>query len=642
MNKATRYHIIGTAGHVDHGKTVLINTLTGVNTDRLKEEQERGISIELGFAPFRLSDGSMVGVVDVPGHEKFIHNMLAGIGGIDLVLLVVDVTEGVMPQTREHLQILQLLQIPQGILVLTKCDLAETDWIDIVEEEVREALAGTFLEKAPCCRVSAVRGDGIDQLRLTIQEMLARLQPRDEDGPTRLPIDRHFTISGFGTVVTGTLLSGRIKVGDMVEVLPPGETVRVREVQVHGQKADVARAGQRVALNLAGLERSGLMRGSVVATPGFFTMTGRFDARFNLLQEAPRPLKFRDPIHLHMGTAKISARVILLDRDEMQPGESVLAQFQLDNPLVAHRQDRFIVRSYSPMTTIGGGQVIDPAPVKHKRFRSEVMLALKELESGEGSFVVQKLAELGCAKLKEIEQTSGLGRERVASLLESLEAAGQVCRVGDQWITLETARAWRRVLSEAVDGYHRDQALLPGIPHATLKGALPARVAPKAFEQLLADLVSEGALAQRGEWVARPSFVPTPTAEQSRLLQKLEQVYREAGTAAKGRVDMLSLAGVPNARAEALLAYLFANQTLVRLNDDTYLHQQAYQEAIVSLKAHFTRNTTLTLAQFRDLLGSARKQTQAILELFDSLKYTMRRGDERVAWQLPDKVTRDK
>jgi selenocysteine-specific elongation factor len=641
MNAATRYHIIGTAGHVDHGKTVLINKLTGVNTDRLKEEQERGISIELGFAPFKLANGSMVGVVDVPGHEKFIHNMLAGIGGIDLVLLVVDVTEGVMPQTREHLQILQLLQIPQGILVLTKCDLAEEDWIDIVEEEVREALAGSFLANAPCCRVSAIRGDGIEQLRLTIQEMLARLQPRDEDGPTRLPIDRHFTISGFGTVVTGTLLSGRIKIGDRVEVLPPGETVRVREVQVHGRKADVARAGQRVALNLAGLERSGLMRGSVVATPGFFSMTGRFDARFNLLREAPRPLKFRDPVHLHMGTAKVSARIILLDRDEMQPGESVLAQIRLDNPLVAHRRDRFIIRSYSPMTTIGGGQVVDPSPVKHKRFRNEVMSALEELESGEGAFVVQKLAELGCVKLKEIEQASGLGRERIATLLESLEAAGQVCRVGDQWITLETSRAWCRVLTEAVDGYHREQALFPGIPHATLKATLPARVTPKAFEQLLADLVSWGALVQRGEWVARPGFEPTPTEEQSRLLQKLEQVYRVAGAAAKGRVDMLSLAGVPDARAEDLLAYLFANHTLVRLNDDTYIHRQAYQEAIVALKAHFAANRTLTLAQFRDQIGSARKQTQAILELFDSLKYTMRKGDERVAWQLPDPGTRD-
>ncbi|MDH3998502.1 MAG: selenocysteine-specific translation elongation factor, partial [Desulfuromonadales bacterium] len=466
MSAPTRYHIIGTAGHVDHGKTALIKKLTGANTDRLKEEQERGISIELGFAPFKQNDGSMVGVVDVPGHEKFIHNMLAGIGGIDLVLLVVDVNEGVMPQTREHLQILQLLQIPRGILVLTKCDLAEEDWVDIVEEEVRETLEGTFLQDAPCCRVSAITGDGIDALKQTIQNILDQLPPRDEGGPGRLPIDRHFTISGFGAIVTGTLLSGSIKVGDTVEVLPPGESVRVREVQVHGQKAEVARAGQRVALNLAGLERSLLQRGSVVASPGFFTQTQRFDARLTLLKEAPRPLKFRDPVHLHMGTAKVTARVALLDRDELQPGESVLAQFHLDAPLVAHRQDRFIVRSYSPMTTIGGGQIIDPAPVKHKRFRDEVMQALKELESGEGSFIVQKLAELGCVKLKELEQVSGLGRDKVASLLETLSASGQICKLGDQWLTAETDRSWRRLLLETTANYHRDNALQPGIPHA--------------------------------------------------------------------------------------------------------------------------------------------------------------------------------
>ena len=635
MNDSTRYHIIGTAGHVDHGKTVLINKLTGINTDRLKEEQERGISIDLGFAPFKLADGSMAGVVDVPGHEKFIHNMLSGIGGIDLVLLVVDVNEGVMQQTREHLQILQLLQIPRGILVLTKCDLAEEDWIDIVEEEVRETLAGTFLEKAPCCRVSALQGLGLEELRQTIQEILKELPPRDEEGPTRLPIDRHFTISGFGTVVTGTLLSGKIKVGDTVEVMPPGETVRVREVQVHGEKAEVARAGQRVALNLAGLERSNLTRGAVVATPGFFTMTERFDARLNLLKEAPRPLKFRDPVHLHMGTAKVTARVALLDRDEMQQGESVLAQFHLDSPLVAHRQDRFIVRSYSPMATIGGGQIIDPTPVKHKRFRDEVMYALKELESGEGSFIVQKLAELGCVKLKELEQASGLGREKITALLESLTEASQVTRIGDQWVTMETARAWQRTLLDAVDNYHRDNALQPGIPHATLKSALPAKVAPKAFEQLLGELVDELQLAQRGEWVARIDFTPQPTEEQEQLLQKLEKVYLDAGVEAKGRVDMLALAGIPDKQVESLLAFLFANGVLIRLNDDSFLHKAAYQKALTSLVNHFRSKETLTLGEFRDLIGSARKQTQAILELFDSLKYTMRKGDERVAWQLP-------
>jgi len=641
MSNPTRYHIIGTAGHVDHGKTVLINKLTGINTDRLKEEQERGISIDLGFAPFRQADGSMVGVVDVPGHEKFIHNMLAGIGGIDLVLLVVDVNEGVMPQTREHLQILQLLQIPRGILVLTKCDLAEEDWIDIVEEEVRETLAGTFLADAPCCRVSAIKGDGIDSLRQTIQDILNDLPPRDEDGPTRLPIDRHFTISGFGTVVTGTLLSGRIKVGDTVEIMPRGETVRVREVQVHGEKAEVARAGQRVALNLAGLERSELVRGAVVATPGFFTMTERFDARINLLDAAPRPLKFRDPVHLHMGTAKVTARIALLDRDEMQPGESVLAQVHLDSPLVAHRQDRFIVRSYSPMTTIGGGQIIDPVPRKHKRFRDEVMQALQELESGEGSFIVQKLAELGCVKLKELEQAAGLGRERISAQLDSLSAAGQVCRIGDQWVTSETARAWQRVMLDAVDTHHRDHALQPGIPHATLKAALPAKVAPKAFEELLAELVDDRQLDQRGEWIARVDFHPQPTQMQEQLLKNLEKVYRDAGVEAKGRVDMLALAKTPANQVDSLLAYLFANGTLVRLNDDSFMHKEAYQKAITELKHHFAVKETLTLAEFRDRIGSARKQTQAILELFDSQKYTMRKGDERVAWQLPNNGTRD-
>lgn len=634
MTDATRFHIIGTAGHVDHGKTVLINTLTGVNTDRLKEEQARGISIDLGFAPLTLPDGSVAGVIDVPGHERFIHNMLAGIGGIDLVLLVVDVNEGVMPQTREHLQILELLKIPRGILVLTKCDMAEEEWIDIVEEEVRETLDGTFMTDAPCCRVSAIQGSGIPELTAEIQQMLQKLPPRDTDGPARLPIDRHFTVSGFGTVITGTLLSGRISVGTTVEVLPPGEAVRVREIQVHGRKADVAYAGQRVALNLAGLERANLERGAIVGTAGFYSLAERIDARLTLLAEAPRPIKFRDPIHLHLGTAKVTARVILLDRDEMEPGESALVQFLLDTPLVAHRQDRFIVRSYSPMTTIGGGQIIDPAPKKHRRFRPDVMRALADLESGESSFLVQKLAELGCAKARELEQASGLGRERVAAHLDSLQESGQVRRFGDQWVTGETARSWQRLLGEVVDAFHRDNALLPGMPHATLKATLPAKVGPKAFEQLLEEQIRAGQLEQRKEWIARPGFKPAPTAEQQHLLENLAEAYRQTGFQAKGRVDMLALAGTPADQAERLFTYLFAAGELVRLNDDSYLHRDTYEKALDALKEHFSNKATLTLAEFRDLIGSARKQTQALLEHFDGLKYTMRKGDERVAWQL--------
>ncbi|TLM66142.1 MAG: selenocysteine-specific translation elongation factor, partial [Deltaproteobacteria bacterium] len=493
-----RFHIIGTAGHVDHGKTALIGRLTGIDTDRLREEKARGISIDLGFAPLTLPDGTVAGVVDVPGHERFIHNMLAGIGGIDLVLLVVDVTEGVMPQTREHLQILDLLKIPRGILVLTKCDLAEPDWLDIVEEEIREEVAGTFLARAPACRVSAVTGAGLPELLAAIQTILQELPPRDADGPARLPIDRHFTVSGFGTVVTGTLLSGRLRVGDPVEVLPPGETVRVRELQVHGQKAAVAYAGQRVAVNLAGFERSDLARGAVVATPGFFTLTARLDARLTLLADTPRPVRFRDPVHLHLGTARTIARVVLLDRDRLDAGDSALVQLQLDQPLVTHRQDRFIVRSYSPMTTIGGGRVVDPAPARHRRFRPEVMTALGELESGEQAFLLQKIQELACARARELETTAGLGRERVAALLDTLMAAGAIRRLGDQWLTEATARHWERLLVDAAGRCHDEQPLLPGIPHATLKGTLPARVSPKAFEELLGCLVAGGVLVQRG------------------------------------------------------------------------------------------------------------------------------------------------
>jgi selenocysteine-specific elongation factor len=436
-------------------------------------------------------------------------------------------------------------------------------------------------------------------------------------------------------VVTGTMLSGRIKVGDLVEVLPPGETVRVRELQVHGKKAEVARAGQRVAVNLAGFERADLERGAVIATPGFFELTSRVDARLTLLEETARPLKFRDPVHLHLGTARTTARVVLLDRDKLEPGESVLAQIRLDQPLVAHRQDRFIIRSYSPMTTIGGGQIIDPSPPRHRRFRPEVMTALGELESGERPFLLQKIQELTCARAKELEQISGLGRERVATHLDALAAAAQARRLGDQWLTEATAQHWERLLLDAVDICHRDQPLLPGIAHATLKGVLPAKVAPKAFEELLSGLVASGQVGQRGEHLFRPGFVPQPSAEQQQLIETIVRLYRAAGSQANNRNEMLGTLGAPADTIEDCIAYLFSCGDLVRLSDEMIFHRDTYTTAMAALHEHFAANPTLTLAEFRDRIGSARKQTQALLEHFDALKYTMRRGDERVAWQLP-------
>ena len=330
-----KHYIIGTAGHVDHGKSALIRALTGTETDRLAEERTRGISIELGFAKLDLGNGQIAGVVDVPGHEKFIPQMLSGIAGIDLVLLVVDANEGVMPQTREHLQIMELLQLQNGILVISKCDLVEPDWLDIVEEEIREQVAGTFL---------SVSGEWLPEVMEMIRTQLAKAPARDSSGAVRLPVDRCFSISGFGTVVTGTLTSGRIKIGDTVEILPSGVSARVRELQVHDSQVEVAYAGQRVAVNLSGVTRDQAPRGSVIGTPGLYHASQRIDVQLQLLKEAPRKVKFRDPVHFHSGTGRTVGKVIILDRDELEPGESAYVQLLLDQPMLAHRGDGFISR----------------------------------------------------------------------------------------------------------------------------------------------------------------------------------------------------------------------------------------------------------------------------------------------------------
>ncbi|PLY07120.1 MAG: selenocysteine-specific translation elongation factor [Desulfuromonas sp.] len=628
--------IVGTAGHVDHGKTELIRALTGVETDRLREEKERGISIDLGFAPFRLPSGRLAGVVDVPGHERFIHNMLAGVGGMDLVLLVIDVMEGVMPQTREHLQILELLGIQHGIVVLTKVDLAESsDWVDLVEEEVREELAGTFLETAPCCRVASPSKQGIPELVKTIEGILKAFEAKDASGPLRLPVDRHFSVAGFGTVVTGTLLSGSIHPGDTIEILPPGKQLRVREIQVHGKKTDGAQAGQRVALNIAGLERDQIKRGAVIGTPGIFEQTERLDARLTLLPEAPRPLKFRDPVHFYLGTARVVGLVALLDRDQLEPGESALVQIHLDRPLVAHRQDRFIIRSYSPMTTIGGGQVIDPAPVKHRRFRDDVLQALADLESGERSFLLQKIAAQGCVRTKDLEGVAGLGSERIQDHLEALSTSGTLVALADQWTTTEQARAWSNELCERVKRFHAEQPLQPGMPHATLKAVLPGQLSVKGFDALLAPLLEESTLVRQDDLIAAAGHSVEPPAEIKADIERLATAYRDTGMQANNRREMCEKIGLPFAKTEPLYTFLHSNGTLVRLNEEISLHHESYERALEILRQHFGTQETLTLAEFRDKIGSARKQTQALLEHFDGLKYTMRKGDARVAWKLP-------
>jgi selenocysteine-specific elongation factor len=630
------HYIIGTAGHVDHGKTALIKALTGAETDRLKEEQKRGISIELGFAKLDLGDGDVAGIVDVPGHEKFIPQMLSGIAGIDLVLLVVDANEGVMPQTREHLQIMNLLQLKNGIIVISKCDLVEPDWLDIVEEEIREQVAGTFLAQAPCCRVSALQGNGLEPLLETIRDQLRFVEPRDPHGAIRLPVDRCFSLSGFGTVVTGTLVSGTVATGDTLEVLPAGVQTRVREVQVHDKPVDIVSAGQRVALNLAGVNRDQIPRGSVIAQPGLFSACSRLDVRLQLLDDAPRALKFRDPLHFHLGTGRSVARLILLDREQLNPGEEVLAQLVLDRPLLAHRGDRFILRSYSPMVTIGGGLVIDHEPQKHKRFRPEIIEQLSELASGDLGFWLQKLDELQIARIKELEKQTGNSREQLQKGLERLCASGQLEQLGDQWVLCERVRSWTLAIPQLVAKYHQQFPLHHGIPRATLQSQISEKLAPKGFEVLLQRALNAGTVVQRRDLLALPKWEPQLGEQQRQALDALDLLFSTAGFGVKNNNEVVAQLGLDVEESEAYFNYLALEGKLVRLNQESSLSNESYGLALHELRQILSESKDgFALAAFRDRLGSSRRLIQALLEHFDSLKYTRRVGDKRVVWQLP-------
>ena len=630
------HYIIGTAGHVDHGKSALIRALTGIETDRLAEEKARGISIELGFARLDLGEGRVAGVIDVPGHEKFIPQMLRGIAGIDLVLLVVDANEGVMPQTREHLQIMQLLQVKKGILVLSKCDLVEEDWLNIVEEEIREQVAGTFLDGAPCCRVSAIEGVGLDNLMETIRSQLERVAQRDSSGAVRLPVDRCFSISGFGTVVTGTLNSGQISIGDALEILPAQTQARVRELQVHDQQVEKACAGQRVAINLSGVDRDQVPRGSVVGTPGLFRASERIDVQLKLLADAPRKLKFRDPVHFHIGTGRTVARVVLLDREVLEPGAEAYAQLTLDEPLQAHRGDRFIVRSYSPMVTIGGGVIVDSVPHKHKRFRDDVMQRLKDLSSGDLGFWLQKLEQLQPVRLKDLEKQTGTSRDQLRQGLEQLQQSGEVVLLGEQWLSADLLRSWKQRLPQLVNGYHLSNHLQHGIPRATLQSQLSEKLAPKGFEPLLQRALEEGLVVLKGDLIAVPDWHPSPSEKEAEILTTISAHFAEQGFDIKNTTEVLIQLGYETIDRELYLSFLVLENVLVRLNQDSYLHIDSYKRAEQKLCEIFARQESFGLAEFRDHIGSGRRLTQALLEYFDSRKFTRRVEDKRVAWQLPD------
>jgi selenocysteine-specific elongation factor len=631
-------HVIGTAGHVDHGKSTLVLALTGIDPDRLREEKEREMTIDLGFAWLTLPNGETVGIVDVPGHRDFVENMLAGVGGIDAALFVVAADEGVMPQTREHLAILDLLGVDKGVVALTKTDVAESEeWIELVSADVSETLEGTVLEGAPIIPVSARTGRGLDDLVAALQEALARVELRPDRGRPRLPVDRVFTISGFGTVVTGTLTDGVFEVGQEVEIQPQGLKARVRGLQTHKEKVDRAVPGSRVAMNLTGVSKTDVARGSVVTTPGWLRPTVLVDVQLRYLPAAPRPLRHNTQIKFFSGAAETVARVRLLGQDRLQPGETGWAQLRLKEPMALVKGDRFIIRIPSPAATVGGGFVVDPYPGRrHRRFRPEVIDRLETLAQGSpAEILLQALERRGPTVARELISSSGLGDAAPEALAELIEE-GQAVPLGEdaggkkQDLAssgqLLAARSWWSALIETLEGelstYHAGFPLRVGMAREALRSGL--KLDAKVFNAVMARAAAEGLVVEEGATVRLPSHEVCLSPDQQRRVDALLDQFRRQPHATPSYKDSVAAVG------EDVLGVLIAQGDLVQVSPDVLFLPRTYEEMVARVRAHIEREGSVTLAQTRDMFQTSRKYAQGLLEHLDEIGVTKRVGDERV------------
>lgn len=631
-----KHLIIGTAGHVDHGKTMLVKTLTGIDTDRLKEEKERGISIELGFASLTLPDGRHAAIVDVPGHERFIKTMLAGASGIDIVLLIIAADEGVMPQTREHLDIIRLLHVNQGIVVITKTDLVEEDWLELVQEEIKDFLSNTVLKDAPIVKVSAATGHNIPELLAEITRLAEITKEKSTAGQPRLPIDRIFSIIGFGTVVTGTLVSGQLKVGDEIEVFPEELTARVRSLQVHGKSVDLARAGQRVAVNLSGMEVEQISRGNVLALSNTLTPSHRIDVRFLLLKEVGKELKHRARVRLYTGTIEVLGRVIYFDREELKPGEWAYAQLQLEEPAATAKGDRFVIRSYSPMYTIGGGTIIDAAAPKHKRYRQEIIDRLVTLEKGTPhELIEQYLAGVPIpVHINELAKVTGLSQEQVQTGLTELKN-NQRIKIIDVRSGYATSiyryQSWVLEIQKLLNQFHREFPLREGYPKEELRSRKFKNLTPKLFQPILSELESDKIIKIQPQTIAAFDFIAQPDAEQQKLLESIEKAFVNGQFQPPGWEQSIKDLMIKNDLQQELLQYLLRQSILIKIADDIYFHCNVLNKAKQMLADYFKTNKEISIGEIRDLLTTSRKYAMPLLEYFDRQRLTRRIGDLRVA-----------
>ncbi len=629
-----KHVIIGTAGHVDHGKTVLINALTGIDTDRLAEEKRRGITIDLGFAHLDWPDGAQAGIVDVPGHEKFIKNMLAGAGGIDLALLVIGADEGVMPQTVEHLDILSLLGIRDGLVVLTKTDLVDNGWLELVRTQAAELVRGTFLEGKPILPVSAVTGAGLPELKEALHRLVLNAREKSALAPFRLPIDRVFSVDGFGTVVTGTLIEGAVRPGDAVELVPSGLFGRVRTVQVHGKAVDTACAGQRAALNLTGLKKEDIRRGDAAVKPGSVHPSRMLDVRLRCLADARRTILSGSQVHLYHGTSVQLAKAVLLDRDELSPGQGCYAQLRLTEPIAAKSGDRFVVRFYSPVETIGGGTVLDPCPPRHKRHDPAVLEALAVREQGSAAQRLMQATDscgVSLPTAAQLAESSGLDADTLAQTAAELLARGQLAEpLPGRYVSAGVLEnLWPRC-REALANYHAKHPLHAGMPAAELRQKLFRGTDSAQGDALLGLFLRQGRVRYTTGRYALAEFSVRLTRRQAALREELLDRFRQGGMEPEPIEDVLStlpLKEQPEARQ--VLESLLTGGDLVRLSPELCWHRDIWQSALDTLRALCAADGTVTLAALRDALGTTRKYALLFLEACDRRRITVREGDLR-------------
>lgn len=636
-----KHVIIGTAGHIDHGKTTLIRALTGRNTDRWEEEQKRGITIDLGFTWFDLPSGDRAGIIDVPGHEKFINNMVAGVVGMDLVMLVIAADEGVMPQTREHMDILGLLGIQKSIIVLNKCDLVDEEWLELVEEEVREELEGTFLEHAPVMKVSAATGQGLDALVQEIDHMMQdEVEEKDITTIPRLPVDRVFSLSGFGTIITGTLLSGTITKEDTLEIYPIGKTSKIRSIQVHGEDQECCYAGQRVAINLSNVKKRELSRGCVLAPPNSMKNTDLLDVKVNILKSSMRVLTNHTRLHLFTGTSEILCRAVLLDKEEIGPGESGYVQLRLEEEIALRRGDKFVIRFYSPMETIGGGVVLEPNPVIHRRFQEPVIEDLKRKESGSSIDVIElRVREHGEDLLTqaEVARLTAMSPEEVAEDVQTLKDSGAILTFATRkdlylW-HVGSEKLMRQKILEALKQYEEKYPYRYGMKKAEVQVTYLKKMKPVVFDHYVEYLEQEGALKRMEEYLCTAEYEVRKDAVYDRVSAKILDTVRKAGYDFV-RYSDIAFGEKDKAVADDILNILLEEKWIVKVSDDLYTLTEYMEKAKTMIQEELKKREVITTAEVRDLFQTSRKSAKPIIEYMDSIKVTKRVGaeSERVAY----------